>query len=120
MSVLNRLACSQGRRDETPNRELARDLAEREDRAGIRELVTNLHRVDRDVRSDCIKTLYEVGYLRPELIVDYAAEFLRLLADRHNRMVWGAMLALSTIAALQADELYPHRQRIQDAMAEAP
>jgi hypothetical protein len=28
------------------------------------------------------------------------------------------MLALSTIAALRADELYPHRQRIQDAMAE--
>jgi hypothetical protein len=118
MSVLNRIAAAQGRRDEAPNRELARDLAEREDRAGIRELVANLHHTDQDVRSDCVKTLYEVGYLRPDLIAGYAGEFLRLLRDRHNRMVWGAMLALSPIAALRADELYLHRQRIQDAMAE--
>lgn len=117
MSVLNRIAAAQGRRDEAPNRELARDLAEREDRAGIGELVANLHHADQDVRSDCIKTLYEVGYLKPELITNYAGEFLRLLRDRHNRMVWGAMLALSTIAPLRPDALYPHRQRIQDALA---
>ena len=118
MSILNRLACAQGRRDEAPNRELAADLAEREDRAGIGELVANLHHADQDVRSDCIKALYEVGYLKPELVADYAGEFLRLLRDRHNRMVWGAMLALSTIAPLRADELYRHRQHIQHAMAE--
>jgi hypothetical protein len=33
-------------------------------------------------------------------------------------MVWGSMIALSTIALLRADEIYLHRQRIQDAMAE--
>jgi len=33
-------------------------------------------------------------------------------------MVWGAMLALSTIARLRPDALYPHRQRVQDALAE--
>ncbi len=118
MSVLNRIATAQGRRDDAPNQELARDLAGQEDREGIRELVANLHHADQDVRSDCIKTLYEVGYLRPELIADYAAEFLRLLRDRNNRMVWGAMLALSTIAPLRADELFRQRQRIQVAMAE--
>jgi hypothetical protein len=118
MSVLNRIACFQGRRDEAPNRELARDLAARDDRASIRELVANLHHPDQDVRSDCVKTLYEVGYLRPELIADYTDEFLRLLRDRNNRMIWGSMLALSTIAALRADELYQHRRRIQDALAE--
>jgi hypothetical protein len=118
MSLLNRLACAQGRRDEAPNRELAHDLAEREDRVSIGELVANLRSADQDVRSDCIKTLYEVGYLKPELVAEYAADFLRLLRDRHNRMVWGAMLALSTIAPLRADELFQHRQRIQNAMAE--
>jgi len=63
-------------------------------------------------------TGYEVGYLKPELIADTAAEFLRLLRDRNNRMVWGAMLALATIAPLRASELYQQRQRIQDALAE--
>jgi hypothetical protein len=118
MSVLNRIACFQGRRDEGPNQELARDLAEQGDREGIRELVANLHHADQNVRSDCLKTLYEVGYLRPELIADHAGEFLRLLRDRHNRMVWGAMLALSTIAPLRADDLFPHRAQIQAVMAE--
>ncbi len=118
MSVLNRIAAAQGRRDEAPNQALARELAEQSDQEGIRELVANLHHADQDLRSDCIKTLYEVGYLKPELVADYAGEFVRLLRDRHNRMVWGAMLALATIARLRASELYKHRQRIQDAMAE--
>ena len=118
MSVLNRIAASQGRRDETPNRELARALAEQDDRAGLRELVANLDHPDQNVRSDCLKTLYEVGYLRPELVAGYADDFLRLLHDRNNRMVWGSMLALSTIAALRADDLFRHRAEIQSVMAE--
>ncbi len=118
MSVLNRIAAAQGRRDEAPNQALARELAEREDREGIYELVANLHHADPNVRSDCLKTLYEVGYLKPELIADYADEFVRLLRDRNNRMIWGAMLALATIAPLRAGELYPQRQRIEQAMAE--
>ncbi len=118
MSVLDRIAAAQGRRDEAPNQALARDLAERGDQESIRELVANLHHADQNVRSDCLKTLYEVGYLKPELIADYAGEFVRLLRDRHNRMVWGGMLALSTIAPLRAGELYLHRQRILDALAE--
>lgn len=117
MSVLHRIAAAEGRRDEAPNQELARELAEQEDRAGIHELIANLHHADQDVRSDCLKTLYEVGYLKPELIADTAGEFVRLLRDCNNRMVWGAMLALNTIAPLRAGELYLHRQRIQDAMA---
>jgi hypothetical protein len=62
--------------------------------------------------------LYEVGYLRPELVAGYADDLLRLLHDRNNRMVWGAMLALSTIALLRADELFQHRAEIQAAIAE--
>ena len=118
MSVLNRIAASQGRRDEAPNRELARELADRGDRDGIRELVANLDHPDQNVRSDCLKTLYEVGYLRPELVAGCTDDFLRLLHDRNNRMVWGAMLALSTIASLCADELFRQRAKIQAAMAE--
>ena len=81
MSVLDRLAAAQGRRDEAPNQELARELAERGDREGIRELVANLGHADQNVRSDCLKTLYEIGYLKPELVAEYAAEFLRLLRE---------------------------------------
>jgi hypothetical protein len=118
MSVLDRIACRQGRRDEIPNQELARNLAADEDQAGIREIAENLWSRDPNIRSDCLKVLYEIGYLRPELGAPYAGDFLKLLRSRNNRLVWGAMIGLSTIAGLAADEIYPHVAEIQRTMAE--
>jgi hypothetical protein len=117
MSLLDRIASAQGRNDEEPNFALARDLAAREDTDGIREIAEHLWDRDPNVRSDCIKVLYELGELKPALIAPYAADFLRLLRDKHNRMVWGGVIALSTIATVAADELYPHANEIQAAMA---
>jgi hypothetical protein len=116
MSVLNRIAYFQGRRDEVPNQELARELAASEDQAGIREIAENLWNREPNVRSDCLKVLYEIGYLKPELIASYAGDFLKLLGNRNNRMVWGGMIALSTIAGLAADQIYPHVAEIERVM----
>jgi hypothetical protein len=116
MSVIDRIAHNLGRRDEVPNQELARQLADIEDRAGIQEIAENLWHKNTNVQSDCIKVLYEVGYLKPELIAPYAGEFVKLLSSKHNRLVWGAMIALSTVATLAADELYPQREKIIKAM----
>jgi len=118
MSALERIAYFQGRRDDVPNQELAKQLVQAKDRAGIREIAANLWHKNLNVRSDCIKVLYEVGYLEPTLIADYAGDVLKLLQSKNNRLVWGAMITLSTIAGLKADELYPHRAEIQQAMAD--
>ena len=117
MSALNRIAFYQGRRDEVPNQELAQELAANKDRAGVREIAENLWNKDKNVQSDCLKVLYETGYLDPSLVADYAGDFLKLLKSRNNRMVWGAMIALSTIAGLKADEIFPHADEIEKAMA---
>jgi len=82
MSVVNRLAHPQNRRDEVPNQELARDLAARKDKAGIREIAANLWNKDKDIQSDCIKVLYEVGSIEPKLIADYAEDFVKLLRSK--------------------------------------
>ena len=116
MAVINRIAYYQNRNDEVPNQELARDLAEHEDRLGIQEIAENLWNSEPSVQSDCLKVLYEIGYLKPELVVDYAGDFLKLLKSRNNRLVWGAMIALSTIAAQRAEFLYPHVGEIQRSM----
>jgi len=116
MSVLNRIAYFQNRRDEVPNQELARELAESRNSAGVHEIAENLWNKDRNVANDCIKVLYEIGYLAPELIAEYVGDFLKLMTSRNNRMVWGAMLALATIAALKADEIYPHVEEIEKVM----
>ena len=92
------------------------ELAELEDRAGIGEITENLQHKNKSVQGDCIKVLYEIGYLKPELIAPYAGDFLQLLQSRNNRLVWGSMIALSTIAGVAPDALYPHYAEIQRAM----
>ena len=102
MSVLNRIAYFQSRRDEVPNQDLARSLARTKNWAGIREIAENLHSSNRNVQSDCLKVLYEIGYLDPALIAGYADDFLDLLHSKNNRVVWGSMIALAMISPLQA------------------
>lgn len=113
MSVLDQLASALGRQDDVPNQELARKLAESRDTESIQILAKNLWNKKVVVQSDCLKTLYEIGYLVPDLIAPFADDFLKLILHRNNRLVWGAMIALSTIAPLTADTLFAHRQSIE-------
>ena len=53
MSVLDRIAFFQNRRDEVPNQQLAKELAETENRVGIKEIATNLQSKNQNVQSDC-------------------------------------------------------------------
>ncbi|MBI4316077.1 MAG: hypothetical protein HY679_09080 [Chloroflexi bacterium] len=116
MTVLNRIAYFQNRRDEVPNQELAGELAATKNKKGIKEIAVNLWSDNRNVQSDCLKVLYEIGYLEPALIADYADDFLRLLQNRNNRLVWGSMAALAAIAELKAKELFPRMAEIEQAM----
>ncbi len=116
MSVTDRLASSLGRRDDTPNKELAVELTQTRNADDVRELVANLDGKDRSVQSDSIKVLYELGDSAPDLIAEYAETFLALLKSRNNRLVWGAMSALATIAGLRAPLLYEHRDEIERAI----
>lgn len=118
MSVLQQISFFQGRRDEVPNQELARELVSGRDIAGIQEIAQNLGHENSNVQSDCLKVLYEIGYLDPTLIGDYWQDFVRLLKSKNNRLVWGAMIGLGTIAELKAIELYPHLSLITKAMAD--
>jgi hypothetical protein len=116
MSALQRIAYFQNRRDEVPNQELARELAATQDRDGICEIAENLRNPNKGIQADCIKVLYEIGYIEPELIAEYADEFIRLLHNRNNRMVWGGMIALSTVAGLKPQVVIVHLDEIEAAM----
>ena len=116
MTILDRLAFNQNRRDEQPNIDLAHQLAQAGDAAGIAEIARNLWNEQEGIRSDCVKVLYEIGALRPELISGYADDFIRLLQAKNNRLVWGGMTALAAVAALQADLLCGQFGEITRAM----
>ena len=115
MSILNRLASLQNRRDEVPNQELARDLATKKDKAGICEIAENLWNRDKNIQADCIKVLYEIGYLEPKLIAGYAEDFVKLLKSKNNRLVWGAMIALAEVAKADAEVVFKNLDAIKKA-----
>ncbi len=106
MSTLDKIAFFQNRRDEVPNQLLAKELAETKNIDGIREIADNLENKNKNVRSDCLKVLYEIGYLDPSLIASHVDSFLKLLKSKDNRMVWGAMIALATVADLCPNEIW--------------
>ena len=115
MSIITSLASSLGRRDEVPNQELARALVARKDKTGIREIAENLWNKDKNIQADCIKVLYEIGYLEPKLVADYAGDFVKLLKSRNNRLVWGGMTALAEAAKANPDAVFKHLDEIKKA-----
>ena len=78
MSILPLLASSLGRADEEPNISLATAIAASDNTHAIRELVEVLNGKDQTLKSDALKTLYEVGYRTPSLIAPYIAQFKNL------------------------------------------
>jgi hypothetical protein len=98
LSVLEKLASALNRRDEVPNQELARVIVRERNASAVQELVENLNHKNKGIQSDCIKVLYEIGESNPDLIARYYKAFGKLLESKNNRLVWGAMTALGTIA----------------------
>ena len=47
-------------------------------------MVENLGNKDKSIQSDCIKILYEIGYIKPIIISDYVNEFTKLFNSRNN------------------------------------
>src|SRR5512135_3293474 len=116
MSALDKIAYSLNRRDEVPNQELARKLAATKDRVGIQEIAANLWNQNKNIRSDCLKVLYEIGYIAPDLIAEYVDDFLKLLQAKDNRLIWGAMIGLATIADLRTKEIWKHIDEVIGAI----
>ena len=115
-SVLEKIAYLQGRRDEVPNQQLAAELVEDKNRAGIQEIVGGLHHEDQHIQADCLKVLYEIAYRDPALVANYVEDFIGLLSSRNNRLVWGAMIALATVAKLKSSVIGTHLNEVLSAM----
>ena len=112
MTVLNLLSSTQGLKGNEANIALARQISLTDNKNAVKELIDNLGNNDKNIQSDCIKTLYELGYLKPELIANYHAEFIKLLTNKNNRLVWGGMIAISTIVDLRHKEIFASLKEI--------
>ncbi len=106
MSVLNKLSSALNRRDEIPNQELAKAIAQADDTLAVKELVENLKNKDKNIQSNCIKTLDEIGKLKPVLIAEHIDKLLALLNHKNNRLQWGAMAAINAVANENLKAIY--------------
>ena len=104
--MIELLACKLGRNDETPNIELAAMLCDLMDIKGVREIADGLKSGEQAVANDCIKVLYEIGQRKPELIADFAGDFITELSNKNNRIVWGSMMALAYIAPVRPEVIF--------------
>ena len=116
MKALRQTASALERKDDQPNIELARLLAATGDTEGIADIIGGLQGAAA-MAGDCIKVLYEIGYRKPELIAPYADMFLDLLEGKNNRLIWGAMIALGSIAELTPKPVYARLNTVLDAYA---
>jgi hypothetical protein len=114
MSIIQKLATSVGRRDEVPNQELAAAIVGKNDKKAVAELVENLTNNNKAIRSDCIKVLYEIGEAKPKLLAEHYKALLNALESHDNRIQWGAMTALGTIALENPDEIFKFLAKIID------
>lgn len=106
MSAIDKIAYNLGARDEVPNQELAKSLVDLNDTEGMDEIASYLYDKNKSVASDCLKVIYEAGYLKPEMTSKYVSEFLKLLTSKNNRMVWGAMIAVSNVTPFEHEKIF--------------
>jgi len=114
MTVIDKLATSLNRRDKIPNQEVAEQIANSNDKKAVKELINNLNNKSKDIQNDCIKVIYEIGALKPKLLVDFSKELLALLDSKNNRLQWGAMTALNTITNENPKIIYEALGKIID------
>jgi len=97
MALIDKLATSLNRRDEIPNQELAKQIVKRNDKDSVNELFGHLSNKNKNIQSDCIKVIDEIGALKPQLLAGFSKELIALLDNKNNRLQWGAMTALDNI-----------------------
>jgi methionine salvage enolase-phosphatase E1 len=117
MSILKLLSSSLGVNNEIPNQKLAEEIATTNNSEAIKELVETLQSSkDKKQQSDCIKVLYETGYKKPELIAHDLPVFVQFIKSKNNRLVWGAMIAIASIAKVKPNEVHTSLAEIMQAV----
>ncbi|MBN1416120.1 MAG: hypothetical protein JW973_13545 [Bacteroidales bacterium] len=107
MKALDLITTSLGRRDDKPNQELADEIIRSNRIDWVKELIENLYNKDKNIQSDCLKVLYEIGERgAAKMIEPYCSAFGELVEGKNNRLIWGAMIALDTIASVNPQGIY--------------
>lgn len=84
-------------------------------KAAVKELVELLEHKDKNIQSDCIKVLDEIGKINPAMVSSYCKIFIDMLENKNNRMVWGTMCVLDSIVDSHAELIFKSLVKIVEA-----
>lgn len=113
--MIEKTAFGLERNDEEPNIALAEELCRNRDLEGIAEIAGGLDSREHRLANDCIKVLYEIAARDPELVTDNTEKFLQLLRSPNNRLVWGAMTALTFVTRLCPQTVFDSLDSVLEA-----
>ncbi|MBU0976056.1 MAG: hypothetical protein ABIE03_05005 [Patescibacteria group bacterium] len=116
MKVLKQLSSAKGTKSQEPNKELAEKICGENNRTAVEEIIENLNNSDKNIQSDCAGMVEYIGLEKPDLISKYVNELLDSISSKNNRLVWGAMIALSAIADVKAGEIYKRKNEVVKAI----
>ncbi len=117
MSISDKLAYSQGRKDQVPNKLLAQEITSAEDSERLIELIKFIEsKPHRRLQMDAALTVAYVGDLLPKMLIPHVDFLIRKLKDPIDRVSWGSMIALSHVSPLVIDQMYENLPEILDAM----
>lgn len=114
-TVKARLSSSSAQRSEDANIHLAKEIVNKNDSEAVLSLTSLLNTGTTAVKHSCMKTLYEIGALKPELISIHKDVFPPLLKSKSNRLQWGAMTAIASFTALEQTWVYQNLSQIMEA-----
>lgn len=117
MPIQDKLAFALNRKDQEPNKLLAKEIVNNLGEDGVHQLVdffnTNPHK---ELQKDCALTMAWIAELKPELIAPQTNYLIGKLQDPINRVIWGSMIALAFVAHLEQERLYDAMPQVIDAM----
>lgn len=119
MPIQDRLAYAQNRKDQEPNKLLAKEIVHALGAEGLQELIDFFEtKPHKELQKDCSLTIAWVAEQQPELVAPHASYLLSKLHDPINRVIWGSMIALAYIVHHVKKELFEALPNILDAMDE--
>ncbi|MBV6647646.1 MAG: hypothetical protein KI790_19465 [Cyclobacteriaceae bacterium] len=117
MDISSRLASSQNRRDQGPNKEFAEEIARTRDGQLLDELIFFLGQKPKvPLANDAVLVLTALSELAPEMLVEKVDFLVDTLQSNVSRQVFASMIALHNISDIRPQLLVPHLTLILDAM----
>ncbi|WP_420577000.1 hypothetical protein [Ekhidna sp.] len=117
MPIQEKLAYALDRKDQEPNRLVARQIVESEGQRGIEDLIEFIEsKPKKRAQMDAMLALAYVGEMSPQVLAPYVHFLISKLNDPINRVIWGSMIGLAHIAHLVQPKLFSGLPKVIDAM----